>query len=121
MARILIVDDDKVMAEMLVQQLTTERLEATAANCVNDALALFDERPFEVVVADIQMRERDGFELLREIQQRAPEVPVVLITAFASDDVRTRADREGAFAFLAKPFTIDQLLDTVARALAPRD
>lgn len=118
MARILVVDDDKAMAEMLVQQLIVDGHEATASEGVDDALAVFGGRPFDLVVSDIQMPERDGFALLRELRERAPGVPVVLVTAFASDEVQHRVEREGAFAFLPKPFTIDQFLDTVSDAIS---
>lgn len=117
MAQILIVDDDKVMAEMLVQQLAIDHHEAVATHDVETALLLVAERSFDVVVSDIQMHGQDGFSLLAEVQDRRPDLPVVLISAFASDDVRQRAQAEGAFAFLAKPFTVDQLLEAVAEAL----
>ncbi|MDJ0867004.1 MAG: response regulator [Myxococcota bacterium] len=120
-AAILVVDDDRAMCEMLVDQLAMAGFEAAAATALDEALALIGEGVFSLVVSDVDLRAGDGFELLQRIRALGREVPVVLMTSFGSERVARRALEAGAAAFLDKPFGRDDLLTAVAQGLGAVD
>ncbi|MCX6067087.1 MAG: response regulator [Chloroflexi bacterium] len=108
--RILIVDDDRRMARTLVDILTMSGYEVLEANSGAKALELIQERFFDCVLTDVKMPDMDGVELHRQLQQSQPGLPVVLMTAFASDDLINRGLDDGVVGVLDKPIDINHLL-----------
>jgi len=117
---ILVVDDDQAMCEMLVEQLADYGLLAESTGSVAQALEILETGGFSAVVSDVQMAPRDGFSLLEAVRASASPVPVVLMSAFAAPGIERKALSAGAFAFLAKPFGEEQLLDVLGRLRASR-
>ena len=115
-ARILFIDDDATGREVGVYNLERAGFEVDAAEDGARGLELFDPRRHAVVVTDLKMPRIDGMEVLRQIRERSPETPVLVITAFGSLEVGVAAVRDGAYDVLAKPFQRDQLELTVRRA-----
>src|SRR5262245_7456338 len=116
MATILIVDDEKNIRTHLATYVG--RLGHTAETAADAAGALTAlERPsIDVVLSDVRMAGMDGLALLREIRRRRPEAVVVLMTAYATVPQAVEAMRAGAYDYLVKPFSLDQiglLLDRV--------
>src|SRR5437588_4044115 len=104
---ILIVDDEPDIAELFRQRFRREAREGTYvlhfADSGEDALGKLDNgvRPeLIVILSDINMPGMDGLELLREIKQRRPELPVMMVTAYGDDERRRRAAEYGAFEFV---------------------
>jgi DNA-binding response OmpR family regulator len=118
--RVLVIDDDPAMREMVVCMLDTAGFDAEAAADADEGLFALQARPFAVAVCDVHMPRRNGLEFARVARRIRPATPVVLITSFPSG--RTRADGEaaGAASVLAKPFSIRQLREAVGEALARR-
>ncbi len=119
-ARVLIVDDEARMAEVIAAAL--RRAGHACETCASGeaALAALDERGADVVVTDWKMPEMDGLELLRRLRARRPALPVILVTAHGTVPSAVAAMREGAFDYVTKPFDNDELRATVARALELR-
>ncbi|MEZ4221279.1 MAG: response regulator [Polyangiaceae bacterium] len=117
--RVLIVDDEQSMRETLAANLELEDYEVVEATSGLDALGLFQSQHFDVVLSDIQMPQLNGVDALREMKRLRPEVPVVLMTAYAHEAVLREAVDEGAFTIVLKPFGIEEILDVVRRAAAP--
>ncbi|MCG8424828.1 MAG: sigma-54 dependent transcriptional regulator [Proteobacteria bacterium] len=115
--RILIVDDEARMAAAIATALERSGYACETATSGQDALAAFDARGADVVVTDRKMPGMDGIELLRAVHRRKPDVPVVLITAFADVPSAVKAMREGAFDYVAKPFDNHELRSIVGRAV----
>ena len=115
---VLVVDDDRAMALMLVDLLQESGQPATAAFSVEEALEFLERDRFVLIVSDVQMHPLGGFDLLEILQQRALEIPVILMSAFPGPGVEGRALAKGARAFLTKPFETTQLLELVA-SLSP--
>jgi DNA-binding NtrC family response regulator len=115
--RILVVDDEARMAEVVAQAL--RRAGHECETCANGeaALAALDERGADVVVTDWKMPGMDGVELLRRLHARRPDLPVILLTAHGTVPAAVAAMREGAFDYVSKPFDNDELRALVARAL----
>jgi two-component system response regulator PilR (NtrC family) len=118
--RILVVDDERSMREMLKILLEREGYEAEEAGNGLDALRLFESSPFDLVISDIQMPGLNGIELLERIKRQAPEVPVLMITAFATAEQAVDAIKLGAFHYFTKPFNNDEIRALVRNALEKR-
>jgi DNA-binding NtrC family response regulator len=118
--RILVVDDDPAMREMLVCMLECSGYDAVGATDADDALFALQAHPFAAVVCDLHMPRRDGFSLLRAVPWVRPGTPVVLMTSFGSAETRAEAERAGAGAYLSKPFSSARLLEAIAQARSRR-
>jgi DNA-binding NtrC family response regulator len=119
-ALVLVVDDDDAMREMVVSLLREEGFDVISAVGADGALDALRGRIVEVVLSDIRMPGKSGFELLREARRVAPGTPVILMTSFGGVMTARRAKREGAFDCLSKPFGREELLEALARALLAR-
>jgi len=118
--RILIVDDEERMAEVMSMALGRAGYECRLCASGGGALSSPARGGADAVVTDLRMPGMDGIELLRRLRAQEPALPVILITAHASVPTAVAAMREGAFDFVTKPFDNDELRAVVARALAMR-
>ncbi len=109
--RILIVDDDRRMTRTLTDILTLSGHEVVEAWSGPDALEKSRTMNFDCVLTDIKMPDMDGVELQRQIRAAQPGLPVVLMTAYAADDLLRRGLDEGVAGVLDKPLNINQLLN----------
>ncbi len=117
---ILIVDDDQSLLETLSKAMTQRGFVMTARTSAADALELLEEHDFDVVVTDLHMEGMDGLAFCERVVASRPDVPVVLITAFGSMDSAVAAIRAGAYDFITKPFDLETLRLTLARAVQHR-
>lgn len=116
--RILVVDDESVVRQVVVASLERAGLFATAAAGAEEALAMLQHGPAcDVVMSDIMMPGTDGLALLDQVARDFPETPVVLFTALHDLHIATDAFRRGAFDYLLKPFQRKDLIATAERAL----
>ncbi|HEY3490543.1 MAG TPA: sigma-54 dependent transcriptional regulator [Candidatus Deferrimicrobiaceae bacterium] len=118
--RILFIDDDLAGREVALFNLRKAGYEVRAAADGSEGLAAFSPESFDLVVTDLKMPGVTGLEVLRAVRGRAPEVPVLVITAFGNVETAVEAMREGAYDFIGKPFHRDQLLLSVGKALERR-
>ena len=115
---ILVVDDDESLREFLEILLVKEGYRVYPAESGEKALEILENSSISMVISDIRMPGMDGVSLLKAIKTRRPDLPVVLITAFASMDSAVSAMKEGAWDYLTKPFRIEELRDILEKALA---
>jgi DNA-binding NtrC family response regulator len=116
--RILIVEDDRELRELLVEVLGDAGYQPLAFASAGAALASIDQSgPGDLVLTDLIMPGMQGHELLTEVRRRAPELNVVVMTAFGSIDSAIELVKAGAFDYLTKPLATDDLLQSVQRAL----
>jgi DNA-binding NtrC family response regulator len=115
--RILIVDDEEGMRRLLGRILTREGYDTTTAANGAEALRLVASERFDLVVTDIKMPEMDGLQLLQEIREYEPSLPVIVITAYGTIENAVQALRAGAYDYIAKPFETDEIKLTVAKVL----
>ena len=116
---ILIVEDDTALREAVADTLELSGQSAIVAANAIDALALLKKQAVSLVVSDVRMDPMDGIALLKEIRATQPQLPVVLMTAYADIERAVEAMRAGACDFLLKPFLPDALLAHVARYKLP--
>ncbi len=116
-ARVLVVDDDRKLIEILVKHLTRLGYEVDQALGGGEALAQLDagRRP-DVVLSDVRMPGLDGRSLLAELRRRSPGTRVVLMTAFGAVSDAVEAMHEGAFWYLTKPFKVEEAALVIRRA-----
>ncbi|WP_029555019.1 sigma-54 dependent transcriptional regulator [Xanthobacter sp. 91] len=116
-AKILIVDDEVRHGEVLEAALAERGFEAASTNTVARALAYCASQPVDLVLSDLRMPGRSGSDLLKALKQERPDLPVIIMTAYAS--VRGAVDlvKDGAFDYVAKPLDLDDVVATMARAL----
>jgi two-component system response regulator HydG len=118
--KILIVDDDKSMTDVLAERLGRRQFEVTAVQSAAEARVAFDTATPDVVITDLNMPGQSGIQLCEWIVTNRSDVPVILITAFGSLDTAIAAIRAGAYDFITKPFEIDVLAIALERALKHR-
>ncbi|OGR18880.1 MAG: Fis family transcriptional regulator [Desulfobacterales bacterium GWB2_56_26] len=116
MYSILVVDDEPNYLIVLSELLKDEGFEVFTAASGIDGLAIVDEVDLDIVVTDMQMPGMDGMQFLQEVKGRQADLPVIVITAFAEVDKAVRAMQAGAFSYLAKPFSNDELIITLKKA-----
>jgi len=118
--KLLLVDDEVEFLEPMKVRLERRGIACTTARSGEEALAVLGASPVECAVVDVKMPGMDGLELLRRLRRFYPEVPVVLLTGHASVELGVQGMELGAFEYLLKPIELDELLDTVRRAVAGR-
>lgn len=118
---ILIVDDDASVRTSLALLLKQNRLESRSAPGPSEAMQLLERHPIELVIQDMNFSRKttgeEGLELLQLIRQKRPDVPVILITAWGSIELAVRGVKAGAADFVTKPWSNQQLLQTIETAL----
>lgn len=117
MRRVLVVDDKELMRDSVSTMLAREGWTVQSASNGATALRIIGEKKPDAVVTDLQMPEMSGVELLREIRRFDEQMPVVFMTAFGTVESAVEAMKLGAYDYLTKPFTGDQLIATMNRAL----
>ena len=118
MARILVVDDEDMVLMTLCSLVELTGHEPVGTNDGTKALELIkSDEEFAVLLTDLSMAPVDGLELLRAASETRPDMPVVMVTAYSTDEAAEKAREIGAFDYVVKPFKVDRLLDTVNRAI----
>jgi two-component system response regulator AtoC len=120
-ARILVVDDDQSSRELLTRILGQDGHQVTPLADGREAIeALGHGDPPDLVVSDIRMAEADGLQVTDAYREKAPDTPVILVTAFGTVDGALEAIRRGAADYISKPYDVDAIKLVVARALKQR-
>jgi len=119
--RILIVDDEEAIREIVYSMLTMAGFHCQQASSGSEALAIMASgENFELMLSDLMMAGMDGIALLERTKERFPDMPVVMVTAVHDISVALAAIRNGAYDYLLKPFEREQLMAIVRRALENR-
>ena len=116
-ARVLVVDDHPGTVELLRRNLAAAGYDVSTAGGVAEAMEALGAQPVDLVVTDYKMPGASGLELVRYVRENLRETVVVMITGYASVPGAVEAMKSGAEEYLAKPFTDEELMDAVARAL----
>ena len=114
--RVLIVDDEPAVRKLLATLLSQAGISSSAAANPQEALALLEKSSFQAVISDLRMGPDSGFDLLREVRKRFPNLPFVMATGVNDVRVGVQAMKEGADDYLLKPFDIDVVLASLQRA-----
>lgn len=119
--RILVVEDDLALAEALEVTLEVSGFLPVMANSAAEALEQLQQQPVNLVLSDVHMQGMDGHDLLRRVKELYPDIPMLLMTAYATVEKAVEAIREGAVDYMVKPFEADVLVTTVSRYALPEE
>ncbi len=115
--RVLVVDDELGICQSCVKILSREGLEVEYALNGYDALKRMEQKPFELILTDLKMSSMGGMEVLRRVKESYPDSVVIVITGYATVSSAVEVMRTGAYDYLPKPFTPEELRAVVRRAL----
>jgi two-component system response regulator PilR (NtrC family) len=115
--KVLVVDDEPDIRELLEITLGRMKLDTYSARNVGEALALLQRETFDLCLTDMRLPDGSGLDLVQHIQQRYPQIPVAMITAYGNLDTAINALKAGAFDFLTKPVDLTRLRKLVTSAL----
>ena len=116
MTKILIVDDEPRILLLMKSLLKANGFEVETAKDGPSALEIVQKGDIEIVITDLRMTPMDGMQLFGEIKKFNPEIPVILLTAYASVETAIEAMKSGIFDYLTKPFKVDDMLACLKRA-----
>ncbi len=117
MAKLLVVDDDLSMREMLEIMLTSEGYDVDHAEDGSKAIRMLEKKHFDLIISDIRMGPVGGLAVLKEAKKRSPETLVIMISAFATTETAVEAMNEGAYDYIPKPFNVEEVKQTIRKAL----
>jgi len=119
---VLVVDDEEDFVETLVNRLKKRNIEAVGVKSGEEAIKLMADKSFDVVILDVKMPGgMDGIETLREIKKVQPLSEVLLLTGHASVETSIEGMKLGAFDYVLKPITLEDLLPKLAKAFEKKD
>jgi DNA-binding NtrC family response regulator len=113
---LLILDDEPMVGQRLKPALVKEGYRVEVYTAPKEAVARLEEKNFDIVVTDIRMEELDGLEVLESVLKRSPRTKVIMITGYATLEKARESLDKGAFDFIAKPFRIGKIRETILRA-----
>jgi DNA-binding NtrC family response regulator len=119
-SQLLLVDDDRQVLESMSDWLRGQGYELEASAGYVDALEQMRRKSFDLVLADVRLRDGDGFDLLEQCRRNWPAAQVVLMTGYGTPDGAIEAIRAGAFDYITKPLIDNELLMTIERAISQR-
>ncbi|MBI9015764.1 MAG: sigma-54-dependent Fis family transcriptional regulator [Phycisphaerae bacterium] len=114
---ILVVDDEMIIRDSLCEFLKLEGYHCNSADSFKNALVQLEQHPYNMVITDVNMPEADGFELLRVVRKRYPDIAIVVITGYGTIESAIGAIKAGAFNYLTKPIVDDEIRVIVSKAL----
>jgi len=117
MAKLLVVDDDLSMREMLELMLTSEGYEVEQAEDGSKAIRMLETSTYDLIISDIRMGPVEGLAVLKEAKKRSPNTLVIMISAFATTETAVEAMNEGAYDYIPKPFNVEEVKQTIRNAL----
>jgi DNA-binding NtrC family response regulator len=118
---ILIVDDDGILCQQLGKIVEYFGYAPVLANSAEEARQQFGNNPVDVVVADLHLPDGTGVELLHEFHATKPDLPVIILTGYPTQESIRQTLLEGGYTYLAKPVALDQLRRVLEHAFLPRE
>ncbi len=115
--KVLIVDDEEDILRLLSRALSKSGFEALSTSSALEALVLIQDNPISLVITDIRMPGMDGLDLIKQMQEINPDIPIVVITGYGDFSTASSALGRGAFYFLNKPFNIKTVVDVVNKGM----
>lgn len=119
--KILIIDDEKNILLTVRHALEPKGYEVAAVTTGEETLRLLEQQTFDLLLLDLKLPGIDGMSVLKEVSQKQPQIPVVIISAYGTVGNAVEAMKLGAIDFLEKPFSPEELRETVRRILARRE
>lgn len=117
MESLLIVDDDVNLCSVLKEELTEVGYNVEFVNSGHAAFSYINQKPTDLILLDLKMPERDGFDVLKELEKTKRKIKVIILTAYADVKSAIESAKMGANDFISKPYDFDELLITIRNVL----
>ena len=117
MYKALIIDDEENICELISMSFLSINIDCVEAYSVSDAIVALQEESFDVCLTDLKLPDGDGFDILRYIQDKLPNLPVAMMTAHGNVESAIEALKLGAFDFISKPFEVEALRNLALNAI----
>ncbi len=117
MPKILIIEDDTAFCQMLQKFLTRHQFDTSTCHSIHDAQTHLEASFFDLILSDVRFPKGDGIALLTSIKEKCPETQVILMTGYAEVSSAVSAIKKGAFDYVSKPFTPEDILAVIKKAL----
>ena len=115
--KILVVDDEEEILRLLDRAFSSKGFEVLCSSSALDALVTLQDNPINLIVTDIKMPGMDGLDLIKQVRDVDPHIPIIVITGYGDSDTAISALDRGAFFFISKPFNITTILDAVYKGV----
>ena len=116
-AKILVVDDESIIRDLLFEFLTGQGYKVLLASSGEEALKFLSDREIKLALVDLKLPGLDGLQLVEKIKEVKGSLPCILMTAYPDKESLARARKLGVSAYITKPFQLDQLLSLIQKAL----
>ena len=117
MMKILVVDDDPMVLDSCELILRSEGYVVSLTSSVKEALQMLEEKKYDLLLVDVIMPEYDGIYLIGNVRENLPHLPILVMSGYPTPETISSGMRMGATHFIAKPFTPDELITAVRKAL----
>ncbi len=118
--KLLIVDDEPVISDIIFQCLSGEGYACDTANSAEQALTLLEQIDYHLIISDIMMPGKSGIELLEEVKKKHPDIAIIMVTAVDDRKTAVRALQLGAYGYVIKPFELNEIVLSTVNALERR-
>jgi DNA-binding NtrC family response regulator len=115
--KILVVDDERIVLDSCQRVLEAEGFEVSLVPSASAALETMKKKGFGLLLVDIKMPEHDGMYLIREVKKKFPDIPIIVMSGYPTTDTIEEAVKMQAAAFIAKPFTPDEILEIIRQVI----
>jgi len=115
--KILVVDDEGIVLDSCQRVLEEDGLDVLLVTSADKAIAAIEDEEPSVLLMDVKMPVRDGMDLMREVKERWPSIPIIVMSGYHTTETIEEAHKMGAVAFINKPFTPDELLETIRQVI----
>jgi DNA-binding NtrC family response regulator len=115
--KILVVDDERIVLDSCRRVLEADGFKVLLVPSTDKALEAMKTEDFDLLLVDVKMPERDGIYLMREVKEKWPDIPIIVMSGYDTAETIAEAAKVGAATFIAKPFTPDELLKTVRQVI----
>lgn len=115
--RVLVIDDEAIVRISCQRVLIPEGYDVVVTSRGDEAITLLEREPFDIVLTDLKMPDMDGIEVLKIIKKQHPGVQVIIITGYGTISTAVQAIKMGAYEYIEKPFTPEDILNVVTKAM----
>ncbi|MBI1820829.1 MAG: sigma-54-dependent Fis family transcriptional regulator [Nitrospirae bacterium] len=121
MKKILIAEDKESMRKMLIEVFSEKGYVLTECQDGKEAIEKIEEEFFDIILTDLKMPKKDGIEVLKAAREKSPETPVIMMSAFGTVESAVEAMRKGAYDYVLKPFSLNEIEIKVEKALQQKN
>jgi DNA-binding NtrC family response regulator len=115
--KILVIDDEPVVLDSCRKVLEEEGFYVHLVPSADEALAVLQEKAFDLLLVDVKMPKHDGIYLMQMVKKQWPDIPIIVMSGYPTQDTITDGANMGAAAFIPKPFTPDELIETLRQVI----